>query len=199
MFPQKQQGDSWSQSQMVCLLMGCVCSLPRSVSLNLITQFCLILKKHSFSYWSCILSAVCVIQVEVPQIDHLLSELEEMSCTCSHPLSYTSAAKCFAGLVNKRPQGQFVSLLSPSGFCSKTESFTLSTKSSCDGLVSSSGESLDGLIQRTMKRVCSELDSASSSVRTQAFTLMIWVRVALFSACLLLIVCSISFQRLLSN
>uniref|UniRef100_A0A8D0B1K1 MMS19 nucleotide excision repair protein n=1 Tax=Sander lucioperca TaxID=283035 RepID=A0A8D0B1K1_SANLU len=98
MFSQKQRGDSWSQSQMVCLLMGCVCSLPRSV--------------------------------EVPQIEELLSELEEMSCACSHPLSYTSAAKCFAGLVNKRPQGQF-------------------------------------------------LDSASASVRTQAFTLMIWVAKAL--------------------
>ncbi|XP_042252474.1 MMS19 nucleotide excision repair protein homolog [Thunnus maccoyii] len=109
----KQQGDSWSQSQMVCLLMGCVCSLPRSV--------------------------------EVPQIDRLLSELEEMSYSCSHPLSYTSAAKCFAGLVNKRPQG----------------------------------DSLDSLIERTMKRVCSELDSTSSSVRTQAFTLMIWVAKAL--------------------
>uniref|UniRef100_A0A3B5B4J5 MMS19 nucleotide excision repair protein n=1 Tax=Stegastes partitus TaxID=144197 RepID=A0A3B5B4J5_9TELE len=107
----KQQKDSWSQSQMVCLLMGCVCSLPRSV--------------------------------EVPQIDQLLSELEEMSCSCSHQLSYTSAAKCFAGLVNKSPQGQLV------------------------------------LIQRTMKRVCSELDSASSSVRIQAFTLMIWVAKAL--------------------
>uniref|UniRef100_A0A8C4H955 MMS19 nucleotide excision repair protein n=1 Tax=Dicentrarchus labrax TaxID=13489 RepID=A0A8C4H955_DICLA len=107
----KQQGDSWSQSQMVCLLMGCVCSLPRSV--------------------------------EVPQMDQLLSQLEEMSCTCSHPLSYTSAAKCFAGLVNKRAQGQLV------------------------------------LIQSTMKRVCSELDSASSSLRIQAFTHMIWVAKAL--------------------
>uniref|UniRef100_A0A8D3E1A3 MMS19 nucleotide excision repair protein n=1 Tax=Scophthalmus maximus TaxID=52904 RepID=A0A8D3E1A3_SCOMX len=58
MFPQKQQGDSWSRSQMVCLLMGCVCSLPRSV--------------------------------EVPQIDQLMSQLEELSCTCSHPLSYNS-------------------------------------------------------------------------------------------------------------
>ncbi|XP_070846034.1 MMS19 nucleotide excision repair protein homolog isoform X1 [Chaetodon trifascialis] len=109
----QQQGESWSQSQMVCLLMGCVCSLPRSV--------------------------------EVPQMDHLLSQLEEMSCSCSHPLSYTSAAKCFAGLLNKRPQG----------------------------------ESLDSLIQSTMKRVCRELDSVSSSVRTQAFTLMIWVAKAL--------------------
>ncbi|XP_031153770.1 MMS19 nucleotide excision repair protein homolog isoform X1 [Sander lucioperca] len=109
----KQRGDSWSQSQMVCLLMGCVCSLPRSV--------------------------------EVPQIEELLSELEEMSCACSHPLSYTSAAKCFAGLVNKRPQG----------------------------------DSLDSQIQSSVKRVCRELDSASASVRTQAFTLMIWVAKAL--------------------
>uniref|UniRef100_A0AAQ6IRF2 MMS19 nucleotide excision repair protein n=1 Tax=Anabas testudineus TaxID=64144 RepID=A0AAQ6IRF2_ANATE len=107
------QGDSWTQSQMVCLLMGCVCSLPRSV--------------------------------EVPQIDQLLSQLEEMSCSCSHPLSYTSAAKCFAALVNKRSQG----------------------------------DSLDSFIQRTMKRVCSELDSPSSPVRVQAFTLMIWVAKAL--------------------
>uniref|UniRef100_A0A8C3AVG3 MMS19 nucleotide excision repair protein n=1 Tax=Cyclopterus lumpus TaxID=8103 RepID=A0A8C3AVG3_CYCLU len=102
------QGDSWSQSQMVCLLLGCVCSLPRIVN-------------------------------------DLMAELEEMSCTCSHPLSYTSAAKCFAGLVNKRALG----------------------------------DCLDSLIQRTMERVCGELDSASSSVRTQAFTLMIWVAKAL--------------------
>lgn len=50
-----------------------------------------------------------VVQVEVPRTDQLLSQLEEMSCTCDHRLSYTSAAKCFAGLVNKKPQGQFVS------------------------------------------------------------------------------------------
>uniref|UniRef100_A0A674NVD6 MMS19 nucleotide excision repair protein n=1 Tax=Takifugu rubripes TaxID=31033 RepID=A0A674NVD6_TAKRU len=101
------------QSQLVCLLMACVCTLPRSV--------------------------------EVPQIDRLLSQLEEMSCTCSHQLSYSSAAKCFAGLVNKRPQG----------------------------------DSLDRLIQGTMARVCSELDSTSSPLRSQAFTLMIWVAKAL--------------------
>uniref|UniRef100_A0A674AQK5 MMS19 nucleotide excision repair protein n=1 Tax=Salmo trutta TaxID=8032 RepID=A0A674AQK5_SALTR len=44
--------------------------------------------------------------VEVPQLDRLLLELEELSCTCDHPLSYTSAAKCYAGLVNKRPAGE---------------------------------------------------------------------------------------------
>ncbi|XP_008313029.1 MMS19 nucleotide excision repair protein homolog [Cynoglossus semilaevis] len=107
------KGESWSQSQMVCLLMGCVCSLPRSV--------------------------------EVPQMNRLLSQLEEMSCTCSHHLSFTSAAKCFSGLVNKHPQG----------------------------------EALDSLIQSTLKTVCGELDSTSSTVRTQAFTLLIWVAKAL--------------------
>ncbi|XP_036811773.1 MMS19 nucleotide excision repair protein homolog [Oncorhynchus mykiss] len=103
----------WSQSQMVCLLMGCVCWLPRTV--------------------------------EVPQMDRLLLELEELSCTCDHPLSYTSAAKCYAGLVNKSP----------------------------------AGEVLDSLIDRTLKRISTELDSASSPVRTQAFTLLLWVSKAL--------------------
>uniref|UniRef100_A0A672Z1S8 MMS19 nucleotide excision repair protein n=1 Tax=Sphaeramia orbicularis TaxID=375764 RepID=A0A672Z1S8_9TELE len=69
-------GSTWRQSQMVCLLMGCVCSLPPSV--------------------------------RIPQLDELLSELEEMSCTCTHTLSYTSAAKCFAGLINKSLQGALV-------------------------------------------------------------------------------------------
>uniref|UniRef100_A0A3Q2C8W6 MMS19 nucleotide excision repair protein n=1 Tax=Cyprinodon variegatus TaxID=28743 RepID=A0A3Q2C8W6_CYPVA len=72
---QQQQEDenSWRRSQLVCLLMACVCSFPRS-------------------------------QVEVPQEERLLSALEELSCSCSHPLSYTSAAKCFAGLLNKKPE-----------------------------------------------------------------------------------------------
>ena len=39
-------------------------------------------------------------------MDRLLLELEELSCTCDHPFSYTSAAKCYAGLVNKRPAGE---------------------------------------------------------------------------------------------
>ncbi|XP_076025726.1 MMS19 nucleotide excision repair protein homolog [Genypterus blacodes] len=107
------KGELWSQTQMVCLLMGCVCSLPRSV--------------------------------EVPRVDQLLSELEDLSCVCGHQLSYTSAAKCYAGLINKRPQG----------------------------------DSLDSLINRMMKRVYAELDSSSSPVKTQAFTLLLWVTKAL--------------------
>lgn len=46
---------------------------------------------------------------------------------------------------------------------------------SCNGL-GSSGDSLDRLIQGMMARVSSELDSASSPLHSQAFTLMIWVR-----------------------
>ncbi|CAL1604897.1 unnamed protein product [Knipowitschia caucasica] len=107
------KGDCWRQSQMVCLLMGCVCAAPRAV--------------------------------EVPHQDELLSALEELSLSSSHTLSYTSAAKCYAGLVNKRTPG----------------------------------EALDSLVQRTVKRVCSELDNPKSGVRSQAFTLMIWVAKAL--------------------
>ncbi|XP_072311811.1 MMS19 nucleotide excision repair protein homolog [Eucyclogobius newberryi] len=107
------KSDCWRQSQMVCLLIGCVCSLPRTV--------------------------------EVPHLDELLSALEELSCSSSHTLSYTSAAKCFAGLVNKR----------------------------------SLGEALDSLVHRTVERVSAELDSPTSTLRTQAFTLLIWVAKAL--------------------
>ncbi|XP_027885157.1 MMS19 nucleotide excision repair protein homolog isoform X2 [Xiphophorus couchianus] len=110
---QQQEESSWRQTQLVCLLMACVCSLPRSVALS--------------------------------QEERLLSELEELSCSCRHPFSYTSAAKCFAGLVNKKPQGP----------------------------------SLDSLIQGVIKRVSSELDRPSSPLRTQAFTLLIWVAKAL--------------------
>ncbi|XP_046709731.1 MMS19 nucleotide excision repair protein homolog isoform X2 [Silurus meridionalis] len=67
------QSDGWSQSQLVCLLMACVCSLSQ--------------------------------QVDIPDLDRLLVQLEELIFTCTHPFSYTSAAKCFAGLINKRAAG----------------------------------------------------------------------------------------------
>lgn len=116
---------------------------------------------------------VYAVQVEVPQTEQLLSQLEELSCSCRHLLSYTSAAKCFAGLINKRHLGVFglLALLAESplistGLWLKAELF----------FISSSGESLDSSVQRTMHRVCSELDRPSSPCRSQAFTLMIWVR-----------------------
>uniref|UniRef100_A0A4W4E683 MMS19 nucleotide excision repair protein n=1 Tax=Electrophorus electricus TaxID=8005 RepID=A0A4W4E683_ELEEL len=43
--------------------------------------------------------------VDIPEFDRLLGQLEELSCTSTHPFSYTSAAKCFAGLINKRAAG----------------------------------------------------------------------------------------------
>lgn len=129
-------------------------------------------------------------QVEVPRTEQLLSQLEEMSCTCEHRLSYTSAAKCFAGLVNKKPQGQFLCggggflLKSPPGSCGAWEKRWFVIRDSWfmirDSFLSSSGDSLDKLIQNTTKRVCCELESPSSAVRTQAFTLMVWVRDAEF-------------------
>ncbi|XP_059586240.1 MMS19 nucleotide excision repair protein homolog isoform X2 [Alligator mississippiensis] len=43
--------------------------------------------------------------VPVPQQDRLLRELLALSCACDCPFAATAAAKCFAGLVNKHPEG----------------------------------------------------------------------------------------------
>ncbi|XP_045147478.1 MMS19 nucleotide excision repair protein homolog isoform X3 [Echinops telfairi] len=44
--------------------------------------------------------------VEVPQLNQLMQELLQLSCSHSCPFSSTAAAKCFAGLLNKHPAGQ---------------------------------------------------------------------------------------------
>ncbi|XP_019492091.1 PREDICTED: MMS19 nucleotide excision repair protein homolog isoform X2 [Hipposideros armiger] len=44
--------------------------------------------------------------VEIPQLNRLMRELLELSCCHSCPFSSTAAAKCFAGLLNKHPEGQ---------------------------------------------------------------------------------------------
>ncbi|NXI41882.1 MMS19 protein, partial [Galbula dea] len=44
--------------------------------------------------------------VAIPQQDRLLRELLALSCSCSCPFTTTTAAKCFAGLVNKHLAGQ---------------------------------------------------------------------------------------------
>ncbi|XP_075390864.1 MMS19 nucleotide excision repair protein homolog isoform X1 [Tenrec ecaudatus] len=44
--------------------------------------------------------------VEVPQLNQLMRELLQLSCSHSCPFSSTAAAKCFAGLLNKHPAGQ---------------------------------------------------------------------------------------------
>ncbi|KAF4085446.1 hypothetical protein AMELA_G00118080 [Ameiurus melas] len=55
-----------------------------------------------------LMASVCSLsqQVDIPDFDRLLVQLEELIFTCPHPFSYTSAAKCFAGLINKRAAGQ---------------------------------------------------------------------------------------------
>ncbi|KAK2530551.1 Mms19 [Columba guinea] len=44
--------------------------------------------------------------VAIPQQERLLRELLALSCSCNCPFTATTAAKCFAGLVNKHPEGQ---------------------------------------------------------------------------------------------
>ncbi|XP_030308861.1 MMS19 nucleotide excision repair protein homolog [Calypte anna] len=44
--------------------------------------------------------------VAIPQQERLLRELLALSCSCNCSFTATTAAKCFAGLVNKHPAGQ---------------------------------------------------------------------------------------------
>uniref|UniRef100_A0A4W4E4T7 MMS19 nucleotide excision repair protein n=1 Tax=Electrophorus electricus TaxID=8005 RepID=A0A4W4E4T7_ELEEL len=83
--------------------------------------------------------------VDIPEFDRLLGQLEELSCTSTHPFSYTSAAKCFAGLINKRAAGQ----------------------------------TLDGVLEKTLRRISVTLDNQSSAQRIQAFNLLVWMTKAL--------------------
>ena len=63
----------------------------------------------------------------------------------------------------------------------------------------STGEALDSLIDGTLKRISTELDCASSSVRTQAFTLLLWVSIFyLFTSVSMISMCSRSFSVPLS-
>uniref|UniRef100_A0A8C6VD46 MMS19 nucleotide excision repair protein n=1 Tax=Naja naja TaxID=35670 RepID=A0A8C6VD46_NAJNA len=43
--------------------------------------------------------------VAIPQQDRLLHQLLALSCSCDCPFTATAAAKCFAGLINKYPEG----------------------------------------------------------------------------------------------
>ncbi|NWQ72814.1 MMS19 protein, partial [Columbina picui] len=81
--------------------------------------------------------------VAIPQQERLLRELLALSCSCNCPFTATTAAKCFAGLVNKHPAGQ----------------------------------QLDEILQLAVNRV--EPDLAQGPCRTQALTLLLWVRATL--------------------
>uniref|UniRef100_A0A4W3IBQ0 MMS19 nucleotide excision repair protein n=1 Tax=Callorhinchus milii TaxID=7868 RepID=A0A4W3IBQ0_CALMI len=58
-------------------------------------------------------AAVCSLpnNVGVPQRDRLLGQLLEMCCVSGHRFTYTSAAKCIAGIVNKYPAGKDTTLV----------------------------------------------------------------------------------------
>nr|XP_033796667.1 MMS19 nucleotide excision repair protein homolog isoform X2 [Geotrypetes seraphini] len=55
-----------------------------------------------------LMAFVCPLQrnVEIPELDYLLLELLTLSTSSRCPFAYTSASKCFAGLVNKCPAGE---------------------------------------------------------------------------------------------
>uniref|UniRef100_A0A8C4UA55 MMS19 nucleotide excision repair protein n=1 Tax=Falco tinnunculus TaxID=100819 RepID=A0A8C4UA55_FALTI len=55
-----------------------------------------------------LMALVCSLprNVAIPQQERLLRELLALSCSCDCPFTATTAAKCFAGLVNKHPAGQ---------------------------------------------------------------------------------------------
>ncbi|NXU39401.1 MMS19 protein, partial [Drymodes brunneopygia] len=81
--------------------------------------------------------------VAIPQQEWLLRELLALSCSCNCPFTATTAAKCFAGLVNKHPAGQ----------------------------------QLDEILQLAVNKM--EPSLAEGPHRTQALTLLLWVRAAL--------------------
>ncbi|KAL7990697.1 hypothetical protein Chor_014127 [Crotalus horridus] len=54
---------------------------------------------------SFLLQCLLSLQVVIPQQDRLLRELLALSCSCDCPFTATAAAKCFAGLINKYPEG----------------------------------------------------------------------------------------------
>lgn len=59
----------------------------------------------SFLLPSFLLQCLLSLQVAIPQQDRLLHELLALSCSCDCPFTATAAAKCFAGLINKYPEG----------------------------------------------------------------------------------------------
>lgn len=152
--------------------MACVCALPRSVSpdvqpsrgaLKTRAEVCVLLSR-----WRCPrLSGCC----------HSWKRRAAPVATSSPTPQRPSASLAWS------TRDQQVSLSShprprPGLFC-----FVLCFEHQikCGGL-GSSGDSLDRLIRGTMTRVCRELDSASSPLRTQAFTLIIWVRRSAFAS-----------------
>ncbi|NXE55199.1 MMS19 protein, partial [Casuarius casuarius] len=107
--------------------------------------------------------------VVIPQQERLLRELLALSCSCNCPFTATTAAKCFAGLVNKHPAGKRVGRLPwvPARRCWGGDQPVSSV---------SPGQQLDEILQLAVNRM--EPSLAEGPHRTQALTLLLWVRPA---------------------
>ncbi|NXS14510.1 MMS19 protein, partial [Neodrepanis coruscans] len=109
--------------------------------------------------------------VAVPQQEWLLRELLALSCSCNCPFTATTAAKCFAGLVNKHPAGKRagVVVVGPCpllvGEMAQSVPFVFP------------GQQLDEILQLAVNRM--EPGLAEGPHRTQALTLLLWVTKAL--------------------
>ncbi|XP_078079207.1 MMS19 nucleotide excision repair protein homolog isoform X2 [Mustelus asterias] len=93
-------------------------------------------------------AAVCSLpkNVVVPQQEGLLTRLMELCCTSNHRFTYTSAAKCIAGLINKCPAGEQLDAIL------------------CDVL-----KKIDSGLGRNTG------DCSQSASRTRVFTLLLWL------------------------
>ncbi|NXF32686.1 MMS19 protein, partial [Nyctibius bracteatus] len=109
--------------------------------------------------------------VAIPQQEQLLRELLALSCSCNCPFTATTAAKCFAGLVNKHPAGKRAGQ-DAVGPCPLLAGEWLKPVPSV-----SPGQQLDEILQLAVNRM--EPGLAQGPCRTQALTLLLWVTKAL--------------------
>ncbi|NXD67861.1 MMS19 protein, partial [Eolophus roseicapillus] len=105
--------------------------------------------------------------VAIPQQEWLLRELLALSCSCNCSFTATTAAKCFAGLVNKHPAGKGLGRSLPT-----TGSAVAQPVPSM-----SPGQQLDEILQLAVNRI--EPGLVEGPHRTQALTLLLWVTKAL--------------------
>lgn len=103
----------------------------------------------------------------IPQQERLLRELLALSCSCSCPFTATTASKCFAGLVNKHPAGKGGNRFWGSLLRAGREMAQSPTSVS-------PGQQLDEILQLAVNRM--EPGLTEGPHRTQALTLLLWVR-----------------------
>ncbi|NXU90817.1 MMS19 protein, partial [Xiphorhynchus elegans] len=109
--------------------------------------------------------------VAIPQQEWLLRELLALSCSCNCPFTATTAAKCFAGLVNKHPAGKGarVDAMGPCPLLARGMTQPVPS--------ASPGQQLDEILQLAVNRM--EPSLVDGPRRMQALTLLLWVRPAL--------------------